>query len=206
MTVGVNDVVRIVAEWDVPDGTIAQMVWHYIGLSGTPATEFQVVTAAENNLDFAWDQIKGNIDDTVLGSTIEAFVWDFVLHQWDGIGQVAMVGIDGEAINEMLPHGAAGLVKIFTAAQRRQARKYVMGFVETAQADGTLLPAAIVDLGLFAADLDDQLFPGSLIMNFGVFNTEPTSDLFETFSAAVGSVQAEGIFAYQRRRRPGTGI
>ncbi len=206
MTVGVGDVVRVVAEWDIPDGTIAQMVWHYIGLSGTPATDFQVVTAAENNLDFAWDQIKARIDSTVLGSTVEAFVWDFVLHQWDGIGQVAMVGVDGEAVDEMLPHGVAGLVKIFTAASRRQGRKYVPGFGELAQGDGTLIPAAVVDLGLFAADLDDQLFPGSLIMNFGVFNTEPTSALFETFSAAVGSVLAEGIMAYQRRRRPGTGI
>lgn len=206
MSVDVGDVIRVVAEWDIPDGTIAQLVWHYIGLSGSSAPDATVLTAVEFNLDNAWDSIVARIDDTVLGSTIEGFKWDFVLHQWDGIGTIPMVGIDGTAVDEMLPHGAAGLVKIFTTAARRQARKYVMGFGELAQGNGTLIPAAVTDLALFATDLDDDLFAGSLVMNFGVFNTDPLSDLFETFAVSAQSVQAEGIMAYQRRRRPGTGI
>lgn len=206
MTISVNDVVRIVAEWDVPEGTIAQLVYHYIAASGTTATEVQVLTAVEAALQAAWANLAARIDSTVLGATVEGFVWDFVLNQWDGIGAVPLIGADGTAVDEMLPHGAAGLVKILTAAARRQARKFVPGFAETQQGDGALVAAAVTDLALFGTDLDDDIAPGGLVMSFGTFNTEPTSALFETFSIASQSVQAESIFAYQRRRRPGTGI
>ncbi len=206
MAVDVGDVVRIVAEWDIPDGTIAQMVWHFIGISGSSSTDVAVLNAAEAALQAAWANIAARIDDTVLGSTVEGFRWDFTLNQWDGMGQVPLIGADGTATDEMLPHGAAGLVKIFTDAARRQARKYVPGFGELAQGNGTLIGAAVTDLALFASDLDDIIFPGNLVMHFGVFSTDPASALFETFSETRQSVQAEAIMAYQRRRRPGTGI
>lgn len=206
MTVGVGDVIRIVAEWDIPDGTIAQLVWHYLGASGSTATEAQVIASAVQALQDAWPQIQDHISDVVIAVDITAFLWDFVLHQFDGIGQQNFNDADGTSVNEMTPHGAAGLIKMFTVAARRQARKYIMGLDETSVEDGTIVPAVLSDLALFAADLDDPVTTGNLVMNFGTFNTLAASPLFETFSVSSQSVQAEGIIAYQRRRRPGTGI
>lgn len=206
MTVGVGDVLRVVAEWDVPDGTIAQMVFHYLGVSGTTATEAQFLGSVESRIDTAWNQIEARISDLVLGSTVEAYVWDFVLNRWDGIGQVPLIGADGGDAGEMLPHGAAALVKFFTAALRRQARKYVPGLSESQVADGTILGVAVSDLALWAADMDDDVIAGGLTLSFCTFNTDPASPLFETTSLNTQAVQAEAVVAYQRRRRPGTGI
>lgn len=206
MTVGVGDVVRVVAEWDIPDGTIAQLVYHFLGVSGTTATDAQMATAIESALTTAWAHIKAHISDEVTGSTLEFYLWDFILNRWDGIATVQSIGQDGDSVGEMLPHGAAALVKMFTDAARRQARKYIMGIQEGVCIDGTLTAGALTSLALFAADLDNDVVAGGLTSSFGTFNTDPASPLFETFAVSAGANVAEGIMAYQRRRRPGTGI
>lgn len=206
MTVGVGDVVRVVAEWDMPEGTLAQLVYHYLGVSGTTATDAQVGTAVELALDTAWDEIATIISDQVLGSTIEGLLWDFALNRWDGIFTVQLIGADGTSALDMLPHGAAGLMKFFTAANRRQGRKYLQGLVGASQADGIIEAPSLAQMSLFAADLDDDIIAGGLTLSFGTFSTDPLSPLFETFSASAGAILSEAIVAYQRRRKPGTGI
>lgn len=206
MSVGQDDVIRVVAEWDVPDGTIAQLVYHFLGVTAVTASDAAIVTAAIAHLEAAWPQVDQEISDLVLGSTLEVFKWDFTNNRFDGIGSGVLTGADGIDTDEMLPHGAAGLGKIFTEAARRQARKYIPGLTEGSQVDGTISAAALSAIALFLADLDDDLLAAGLTLEFGTFNTDPTSSLFETFSSASGTVQAEAAFAYQRRRRPGTGI
>lgn len=206
MTIAVGDVIRIVAEWDIPDGTIAQLVYHVFGDFGTTGTDAQMLTAAEGALQTAWANIAANVADSVLGADLEAYKWDFTLNRWDGLGSIPMIGIDGTNVNQMLPHGAAGLVKINTEALRRQARKYVPGLAEDTQDEGTISGAVVTNLALFGLDLDDAFLVGGLTVGFCTFNTDPLSPLFETYSEASGTAGAEAIVAYQRRRRPGTGI
>lgn len=206
MTVTVNDVIRIVAEWDMPSGTVAQLVWHYLGSSGGPASDTEVLVAVEAMLDAAWDHIAARVAQEVTGSTIQLFKWDFTLNRWDGLGEVPLIGADGSSTDHMLPHGDAGLIKIFTLALRRQSRKYIHGLIEGTQENGLIDALILSDLALFAADLDDNVAAGTLTLKYCTFNTDPLSPLFETESLANGTVQAEAIVAYQRRRRPGTGI
>jgi len=206
VAVDVGDVIRVVAEWEVPGSTIAQMVYHYRGSSGASVTPATLATAVEAQLTTSWANIANHVADTVLGTIITLYQWDFTNHQWDGIAEVAMTGIDGTAVAQMLPHGAAALCKISTALPRRQCRKYVMGMEEGTQDEGVWSGTALTNLALFAAALDSNLTAGALTLNFGAFNTEEASPLYETFSAASGTVEAEAIVAYQRRRRPGTGI
>ncbi len=206
MTVGVGDVIRFVAEWDMPLATVAQFVYHFIGASGTTATDAQVLVAAEADLQAAFAEIDDLIDTEVVGSNLNALKWDFVLNRFDGIGQVAMVGLDGLSVSDMLPHGNALLVKIFTAQQRRQSRKYVFGMTESQQLNGSFTAVPLTQGALFGAALNDNMSAGGLVLNYCTFNTDPLSPLFETTSLASGTTIAESVVAYQRRRRPGTGI
>lgn len=206
MTVAVNDIIRVVAEWDIPDGTIAQLVWHMHGASGASATDAVVGAAVLAALEAAWLNIDQDVSDTVTGSLIEIYRRDLVNHRWDGIDSRPITAADGTDASSMISHGAAGLFKIFTSLSRRQGRKYLMGMTEGKQDDGTLNPAPLTNLALFAAALDNPVTAGALTLNYGNFNTDPSSPFYETFATASGAVQAEGILAYQRRRRPGTGI
>lgn len=206
MSVDVGDVVRVVAQWAMPESTIAQMVYHYIGASGSSVADVTLANAIEGQLTTAWVNIEDVISDEVVGENLELFKWDFANHQWDGLTVTPMVGIDGANVTDLSAHGVAALVKIMTAKNRRQARKYVPGIIEATITDGVIAPATVTDLALFGAALDSDLTAGSLTLDFGVFSTDPLSPWYETFSAAIQTVQASGNPAYQRRRRPGTGI
>ncbi len=206
MTVDVGDVVRVVAEWDGPSGMLAQMVYHYRGKSGTPTTAAVVAAAALSAHQFAWLDIDQMVDIELVATVQELLQWDFALNRWDGIDTRPFTALDGTTVGEISAHGVAGMVKIFTAAARRQARKYVPGILETSVGDGVIGGPSLTNLALYAARLDDDVVAGPLTLEFGTFNTEAASPLFETFSAATGAVQAEAVVAYQRRRKPGTGI
>lgn len=204
--IGVGDVVRIVAEWDIPDSTIAQLVWHITGTVGAAQTELVVLASAMAHLEAAWLHIDQDISENVLGSTFSILLWDFALNRWDGVGDAALLNADGSNVTDMIAHGVSALAKIFTGQARRQARKYIMGYCENNLEDGTLSAAALVQIALFAGALDNPFNAGALTLAFCTFNTDTESPLYETSSIASGSVQAESIAAYQRRRRPGTGI
>lgn len=206
MSVDVGDVVRVVAEWDGPGGMLAQMVYHLRGKSGTPETAAVVGAAALAAHQTAWLNIDNDLDSELAATVQELLQWDFVLNRWDGIDTRPFTALDGLTIGDIQAAGVAGLAKIFTAAARRQARKYIPGYIETAVINGSLGPTPLSNLALYAAALDNDVVAGALTLAFGTFNTEPTSPLFETFSDATGSVQAEAVVAYQRRRKPGTGI
>lgn len=205
-TIVTDDILRVVAEWDMPDGTIAQLVYHFLQTDGGATSTAQFLVAVEAALVLAWDQIEDHVADVVLGSRIGIALYDFVNHQFDGQEDGPLDDCDGTIATEMLPHGAAGLVKIFTGAARRQARKYVPGMLEAECINGSLTAAAVTALALFAADLDDDVASGGATFSFCTFNVDETSILYETASEANGTVQGESIVAYQRRRRPGTGI
>lgn len=206
MTIGVSDVVRCIATFNMPESTISQLVYHFIGNTGTTATDAEMVTAALAHFQAAWTNIDNRVSDQVQGDILEVQKYDFVLHQWDGIGQATFTAADGLSTADMLAHGTCGLVKILTVAARRQCRKYVPGLTETELTDGLFSTATVVDLALFGSALDQNLIAGGLTSLFCSFNTDSTSVLYETASTRLGAVTATNLPAYQRRRRPGTGI
>lgn len=206
MSVDVGDVVRVVAEWDGPGGMLAQMVYHLKGKSGTAETASVVAAAALAAHQAAWLNIDNDLDSELAATVQELLQWDFTLNRWDGVDTRPFTALDGLTIGDMQAHGVAGLVKIFTVAARRQGRKYIPGYIEGNVGNGILDGPTLTNLALYAAALDNDVVAGALTLEFGTFNTEPTSPIFETFSAASGAVQAEAVVAYQRRRKPGTGI
>lgn len=204
--IGIGDVVRLVAEWDGPGGMLAQIVWHYRGKSGTSAPPATVGAAILASVQAAWLHIDNDLDSELLASAQDMLQWDFALNRWDGVDNRVYTALDGLTVDSLVGHGICGLGKIFTVAARRQARKYIPGYRKNVTGQGTLDPITLSNLGLFLLDFDDDVVAGGLTLEFGTFNTDPTSPLFETFSAASGAVQAESVMSYQRRRRPGTGI
>lgn len=81
-----------------------------------------------------------------------------------------------------------------------------MGIIEGRAGDGIIDTTGLIALGLFVADLDDSVVSGSETLVYGTYNTSPLSALYETFSPRNQNAAVESVVAYQRRRRPGTGI
>lgn len=206
MAVVPGDVLRTVVTYALPGGSTAQLVWHYLCSAGSSATPAQCGITIAAAYAAAWNQVKAHIATNVTSELLELYQYDFTLHRFDGIYTAVLAGADGTGSGESSPHGAAGLGKIITDVARRQARKYLFGFIEGSSGDGNLIATAATAFGLFLADLDASLAPGGVALDFGTFNVDDASPLYESFSSAVGSTIAETVMAYQRRRRPGTGI
>lgn len=204
--IDLNDILRVVFEWDGAIGTLAQLVWHYRVTAGNNEDPDDVLADIVTNFESAWANIDTYISDKWLSSTVELYQRDTALHQWDGVATTTSLNLDGATAADALPQGCAALVKVFTESARRQARKYVPGFIESQVTDGVILTTPLVALALFVADLDDSITSGTETLVFGTYNTLATSVLYETFSQQNGSAQVEANIAYQRRRRPGTGI
>ena len=205
-TIDLNDVLRVVARWDAPDSTIAELVWHYQVIAGTGGSPATILAAILTALDASWLNIDQDVSDEWTGDTLELFKYDFANHQWDGVAADLMLAEDGTAAGTYLAHGDSLLIKFFTQANRRQGRKYMFGLTEAAITDGVWDVAELSNFALFGADFDDNVVSGAITLQFGTFNVDDTSALYETFSANIQTAQAENLPAYQRRRRPGTGV
>lgn len=204
--IDLNDVLRVVAEWDTSSGTISQLVWHYLVTSGNNDDPNDVLDDIITNLETAWANIEDRIGNDYTGADIELLQYDFGNHQWDGVAASPLVNVDGSSVSGHVAHGVAGLCKFWTELNRRQGRKYVAGLTEADLDDGIINGATVTALALFATDLDDVVTAPLTTLTYGTFNLVPTSALYETFSKSTQTSGAEAIAAYQRRRRPGTGI
>ena len=204
--IDLNDVLRVVAEWDMSTDGIAQLVWHYLVTAGNNDDPDDVLDDIVTNLNTAWANVAGDISNLLEGADIELLQYDFGNHRWDGVSSQPLTAVDGTSGTGFLPHGTAGLCKLWTEANRRQCRKYVPGLTEDEVAAGIIPPATITNLALFATDLDDVISAPLTTLTFGSFNVLPASALYETFSKSIQTAGAEAVPAYQRRRRPGTGI
>lgn len=206
MTIDLNDILRIVLHFIMPDSVVAQLVWHYLVTNGTGGDPATILTAIEGGLNVAFNFIEEDMSNQVESTEIDLLKWDTVNNRFDGIVSSAAVGVTGTNLNEMLPHGDAALVKLFTEVGRRQGRKFIPGYTEEAQDEGSLLGVAVTRLISFAGAFNNDVVSGGITLSPGNFNVEPASPLFETFAEWSNTSSISTIVAYQRRRKAGVGI
>lgn len=206
MTVSIDDVVRVVMSWAAPNAQLAQNVWHLKMVSGAGASEANILTAVETQMQTMWGAISSNATSSYSADLLELFNWDFGTHQWNGVGSKAISGVAGSSGSDWMPHGVAVVGLIGTEYLRRTGRTFLPGFVEGAINAGilgsTALAAALTAVGYFDTDIS---VTGGLL-TWCTFNTAPASALYETASLAVQSVSVSDIPGYQRRRKPGVGV
>lgn len=196
-----GDVLKIVIALIMPDNVIAQLVLNYIMTIGDDQDPADVLIDIVAQLETAWAHIDGDVVDGVTGDTAKLSLYDTVLNQWDELAARSISGFDGTSVGEMLPHGAAGVVRFFTGVGRRQGRKFIPGLDESSQVDGTLTAGAVANLLLFGADWDDVVTSGGASFKPCVYNEalEDHEGFNQTFTVNT-------IIGYQRRRKSGVGI
>jgi len=107
----------------------------------------------------------------------------------------------GSLSGDVLPGGVAALITLRTGRNRTLGRKYLGGFTEGDSNDGALYTGLITALGAagalmlenFLGEATNVLWQPGIVSKYGPF---------WSFTEAV----VRNIWAYQRRRRPGTGI
>lgn len=206
MTLAVGDILEIVATWDTPLASVAQNVWHYEMVSGAGADEADFLVGVKSNWDIAFNALDEDIHEDFAAILLEGFVRDAVLHQWDGIGQIAQTGVVGLNLGDFEPHGVAALGTVLTDTLRRQGRTFLPGINDAAIVDGILVAAFEAKLATYMLAFDAPITVTGGVFNWCTYNVDALSPLFETAALASGTIIAKSLPAYQRRRKPGVGL
>ncbi len=205
-TVNIGDVVQIVQTWDCPVAAVAQNVWHLFMESGAGADTDDVLAAVLTQQQIAIGQINLNLNDGYEAVLLEARVWDFVNHRFDGVGTLAMTGMVGLSSVDMMVHQYAALGRIITEKARRQGRTYVPGLTEDQTDNGLLLAGPEADFLGYLGVFDTDISVTGGVFNWCTFNVDPLSPVYETVSIAVQTVIANTIASTLGSRKVGVGL
>lgn len=201
MSLSSGDIIKIVVAFSMPDEVVMQLVTHYLIGTGADVDEGDTLDAIETVLGVAWDHIDALVLNAVTGETIKLSLWDTVAKRFDEVATKSTAVFDGSGSGEMLPHGAAAVLRFFTNQGRRQGRKFVSGLLETQQLNGSWIATAVTALALFAADWINGVTVDSTNVNQGVFD-----QALESFKGFQQSSAVNTVVGYQRRRKAGVGI
>lgn len=205
-TLNVGDVVQIVQTWDSPLVSVAQNVWHLLMASGAGADSDDVLAAVLTQQQTAIANVEGGLSEEFEAILLEARVWDFVNHRFDGVGTLAMTLVVGTAVSDYLPHQVAALGRIVTSAARRQGRHYLPGMVDGKVDQGVLAAAFEADYAAYLAIFDTDIAVTGGLFNWCTFNVAPLSPLYETASVATQTVIANSLPSTLGKRKPGVGL
>lgn len=192
---------KLVQELNMPDGVIANNIYYFEANFNTPQEVEDVLTALVTWVETLYTTIDSEVSDLLELGEFTLYTWNAPLLQWDNEGS-DLPAVTFTGVSDMLPHGVSALVRAYSFNTRSIARKYLAGFIEEAQADGTWITSTLTALAAFGAEWSSSsLVSSGNTMRAAVWDTK----IFTThILTGVEVVLTEP--AYQRRRRPGVGI
>lgn len=201
-----GEILRLVIYHIISGSGLAELVFHYILDEGGPDDD-EILDAFE---DWVVNQWGAEWDDT---ATVDAEIVQFACDVVDVEGLVQRnigartVSVQGTVTGEAGPAGAAGFMYAPTTRPKTRGRKFVPGMALSGYTNGffngTYLANLLVMLALY---LDTVVTAGNARFNPGV-RSVPKEELGDPQFLEFGEAGvATDNPAYQRRRRPGTGI
>jgi hypothetical protein len=203
MSIGVGDILRVVAIMNWLDGNIVQNVFNAV-ISGTggPFDEGDIVADALDWLGLMYAEEVGRIQEDLTGSEVRVYIYDSIDDDWDEVGSDAWT-FEPTSASDQLPRGVSALINAKTLNPDVNGKKYIGGLTEDSSLDGLWSSGEIIALGAFAAEWITTFTGGTSGASWVPGIWSPTRTNFFPFS---GTVIVPTIPAYQRRRKRGIGI
>lgn len=202
MTVVNGDVLRITVNFQLPDGTQYQNVYHMIAQFVASFGDETVVSEVQSWVEAVYATVITMVNSGTAEqvSSVDKVAWTGT--EWEVIANI------GTFVPSFVPTGAGDItpnqispfVVFKTERPRSVGRKFLFPVMETDQNQGVLAPAAIALLVSYATEVmtDITMAPLSTLIP-GIPRTAVNA--FFTFLLAV----VTDIVGTQRRRRPGVG-
>lgn len=202
MTISDGTVLRIAVSLLFTDGNLAMNVFNaVISGTGAPWDEQDVVDDAITWMDTLYANMTGSITATLDGSEITVYEYDPIGDDWDEVGTGAFTWNPTSA-GEALPRGVAALLNVRTIDPDVSGKKYLAGWTEGSNDDGTWVGAALATL----ADVtDDWITPFAGAETLGTWAPVIWSVVAKTPYLMSGASSVPTEPSYQRRRKRGVG-
>jgi hypothetical protein len=204
MTVSNGDIIKAVAELTLPDGTIAQNVFHFLANFATEETNQNVINACVGYVEDIYDAVKAYIKSTVSLDTVEVDIvdWNPAEGQWKVLFAVGIgfPSVTFTSAAELLPNQVAPVMLAYTVRPKSYGRKFLAGLTEEGTSGSDLVSGLVTVMGTALNHfLADETTSGSNVLSPGI--PRVAADTFlEFYNGAVNS-----IVGSQRRRKPGLG-
>ncbi len=202
----VNDILRATMVGVTLAGQVFNLVHHYRVASGTELDYDVIAAAIVARWDIAYGLIEARIHNDTDSAEIELAEWDFVDNEFDGKATAVCLSLAGSDIAEPLPAGISYVVRFITEELRRQGRKFIPGGLEGQVSGNTVGAALLVDLALYAANMNTFIVAGGINIQPCTFNSTPASPRFESSSDFTLTAFVNSNVGYQRRRQVGAGV
>lgn len=199
-----GDVLKLVLEFVLSDGTIAQNVFHFLcNFTGTP-TNGEVRAACEQYLEDIYNAVSTYLsqDFTINPGQVDKVAWDATEGRWEVVANYGTVTptITHTNTDDPFPNQIAPVMVANTGRPKSKGRKFLMGFVETAADGGDLVSGAMTALGnALSAYVADETVAGTDVLSPAVVR-QGVNSILEFGDGTVSS-----IVGTQRRRKPGEG-
>lgn len=201
MTIATNDLVQATMTIAMPSGVRANNIFtmRYNGI-------IDVANVVAGPEFVAWADLMYTQLSTVLVASVGVLSVRVLTINTDGSVKELIadeaVNVFGLGGTEMLPHGAAAVVRAATTDPRAFARRFIGGLNETQQTSSAWAAGTLTALANFGVEWLTGPFANAIggLYSQGVLNVQ--SGLFRE---CLGTVVVSGNVGYQRRRKPGVG-
>jgi hypothetical protein len=201
MAVTAGDIVRVTVNSILPGPNTAQNIHYYLAGSGYNETEANTVNTVGAQADAAYALLNSIISNAVNPGGVDVAVSTDGGSTFNAIGTYVPSTYSPAAATQMLPHGAAAIVRFQTDGLGEQGRKFIGGIVEGNQTESNLDAGAIAALINFGNSLNNLLVTGTGTLMPGWYSVVNTA--FRPYS---NTYVVNAVIGYQRRRKPGVGI
>jgi len=205
MTVADNVVLRASARWVDPNGSDVVNVWFFVADFVTPQADQDVFDAVDQYLENVFVEFESKLiaNFDPLDLKVDVVAWDS--EKWQVIQNVGFgswgAGISTVAVADALPPGASALGYLRTGLGKHGGKKFFAGF-----GTASLTNDGNVDVGTTSTivlGLTELLTP--FIISASNELIAVVLDHLDGTIREIIEIGASAVFAYQRRRRPGTG-
>lgn len=205
MAVSNDDILKVVMEVLLEDGTIAQNVFWFVAELAAQQSDASVLTAVETWIEALYSDGSSYLPSSMTQRVcwIDRMAWDPGESKWVKeyfVGYFTPT-IGFNDINEPLPNMSAPLITFPTSRPKSRGRKFIFPFAEDAQDATFLIAAALTALTNMADEALDDIVLGPLNELIPCI-VRVAADTVLKFDTAI----VTNVLATQRRRRPGVGI
>lgn len=203
MTVSNGDIIKLVVEGLLDEGSIVQNVYYLLAELAAPQADQSILNALETWVESAYGNLTVEMSNTVSFNDIVADIIEWDTDHWETTYHIGTEDIDTvpAGTGDPFPNQVSAFATFNTTRPKSKGRKFLFPFDEGGALGSYLTSPAVASIVDYAADIlttivlgpFNELVPG--IVRSGV------NEFLEFRSAVVTNV-----LGTQRRRRPGVGI
>jgi len=199
-----GDIIRVSVNFELPDGTQYQNIYHYIRDGTDPYSDAAHIAQIKTQLQNAYDEIAVQTTTGVVEqlSFVDRVEFNEIVDDWrvvENIGTFTCVFAPSGG-NEGLPYQCSPYIYFKTSRPRTVGKKFLFPFTEAQQTDTILTGSAVTAItAMAAAILTPIQMGGDATLTAGV----PRTGVQSWYNFLVAVVQ--DVLGTQRRRRPGVG-